>query len=277
MKEKCMKKKSNRALIFSMFFYVTSLLTMTLNQIFIYKQIVAINEINFFSILIITISLSLFLINHFVFISIKKQHINIKAIINIAIKIVLYYLTTIMIVNKLDLNTPSIIFSTLFLILKIIDIVTLVINFRKINVLILNNDDDEILKQEKEFKVKVLKKSEDFKFFQLNIFLLLIAIFSIYLVDTLIDYSNEFHMILYCTVLLLAIILSVKYVHNISKISDSVKFYHYLSSVISVLAVSLILYLDANLLIFLLFIPLIPILKLDIGVRKRLLNEYKEQ
>ena len=271
-----MKKKSNRALIFSMFFYVTSLLTVTLNQIFIYKQYVAVNEINFFSILIITISLSLFIINHFVFISIRKQNINIKAIINIAIKIVLYYLTTIMIVNELVLNTPTIIFSTLFLILTVINITTLVINFRKINVLILNND-DEILKQEKEFKVKVLKKSEDFKFFQLNIFLLLIAIFSIYLVDTLIDYSNEFHMILYCTVLLLAIILSVKYVHNISKISDSVKFYHYLSSVFSVLAVSLILYLDANLLIFLLFIPLIPILKLDIGVRKRLLNEYKEQ
>ncbi|HHT55352.1 MAG TPA: hypothetical protein GX012_02190 [Acholeplasma sp.] len=271
-----MKKKSNRALIFSMFFYVTSLLTVTLNQIFIYKQIVAINEINFFSILIITISLSLFLINHFVFISIRKENINIKAIINIAIKIVLYYLTTIMIVNELVLNTPTIIFSTLFLILKIIDIVTLVINFRKINVLILNND-DEILKQEKEFKVKVLKKSEDFKFFQLNIFLLLIAIFSIYLVDTLIDYSNEFHMILYCTVLLSALILSIKYVHNISKISDAVKFYHYLSSVISVLAVSLILYLDANLLIFLLLIPLVPILKLDIDVRKIILKEHKEQ
>lgn len=267
-----MRRKNNRTITFTLIFYILAIITVILNQLFIRNDSVILKEVNFYSIFLMTISLSVFIMNHFLFISITKQRISINVIVNIEIKTFLYYLINIMIVNKLVLNASTIIFITLILTLSIIDIVVLIINFRKVNILILNND-EEILKQEKDYKVKTIENSEDFKSFQLNIFLLLISIFSIYLVNVFIDYKNGVQIIIFGTVLLCSLILSIKYVQNIKKISEEIRFYHYLSVILTILTTSLILYYKVNLLIFVVAIILIPILKIDLDVRRTLLNE----
>lgn len=267
-----MRKKNNKSIIFTVLFYISAIITVIFNQISIQNNSDILNEINFYSIFIMTILLSMFIINNYVIISIIKEKISIKGIINITIRTLLYYLINIMIVNKLDSNTTSIIFITLILILSTIDIVLLIMNFRKVNILIIMND-EEILKHKKDYKVKAMDNSKKFKYFQLNIFLILISFFSIYIANVFIDYENKFHIVIFCTVLLCSLILSVKYVYNITKISDKIRFYHYLSVVVTNLAISLLLYYKANLLIFAVPIILIPIIKLDKDVRRCLLNE----
>lgn len=217
-------------------------------------------------VLINTAFLSLSLISSTKFVTFKLTKLN--ATISIIFKIIFYYL-----INTILVNENKILIVILIIVSLLISIFDNIIIYKLLKQIKFGSDEFEL--ESRENRLKTIKNSKEFKKFQLNILYYFVGIINVYLFGSLLNLNTLQNQIIYYSISMISLLLSMIYIINFSKYTK-LKWYHYFLSIFTMIFIIIIIYLEYNLLVFLTLLPMYPIIIKENEVRKNFLNSNKK-
>jgi hypothetical protein len=157
------------------------------------------------------------------------------------------------------------------LLISIIDNSKLKLFFRKIEKMI-TEDNLDIVIEERENRIEKWDKSKEFKKLQFNLVYFILSGFFIYGASFFINFSDWKISLLFISLFSMALLLGFKYCQGLSNYIH-IKWFEYLSFEMFYGLVLIILYFEMSFLVLLAVIPLIPIIKKENTVRKKILSK----
>ncbi|AUD63210.1 hypothetical protein BK010_06255 [Tenericutes bacterium MO-XQ] len=270
-----MNKRISRLRLLNLFIYTFFIASFIFIQILFFSDIAVNNNVIGVIMFLNAYAITFYIINNIYFSSFIDNKVNKPAKINMLYKYILFLLMNILFANRIEFSLFYIIIVLLISLLSVFDNISL----NKFLTMLISRDvmdSKDVSIENRDNRIKKWENSENFKSFQYNLAYFIFSIFGVYATSYFTDFSTVLDLSVFVLLFTVTLLLGIMYCQGLSK-HIKIKWYEYVLFEGFYGLVLLLLYFNMNFLIGLAIIPLVPILRKENKIRKKILSNEDDK